>query len=68
MSQPPRSAAAILADLQKLDLENDRLELRIALAQQKLRAAQAHASDESPNADRLDDHLARAARLLRQAG
>lgn len=64
----PRPAADILADLQKLDRENDRLELRVALARQSLKAAEA--CETEPNADSaaVSRHLATARARLRPAG
>ncbi|MEM9914367.1 MAG: hypothetical protein AAF911_05350 [Planctomycetota bacterium] len=68
MSSPPRTAADILADLQALDRENDRLEHRLALVRQSLKAAEAHAQtiDENPTA--VARHLDIAAARLRAAG
>ncbi|MEM9420758.1 MAG: hypothetical protein AAGA25_17155 [Planctomycetota bacterium] len=41
----PRTAEQILADLKALERENDRLEHRIALAKQSLKAAEARQAD-----------------------
>jgi hypothetical protein len=65
-----RTAADILTDLKALDRENDRLELRLALAAQSLRAAEAHAGNESnPNHPAaVCGYLNRAAHQLRPTG
>jgi len=63
MPDAPRTAADILADLQALDRENDRLEHRLALVAQSLKAAQAR--DASPDA--LLPYLQRAEAQLRHA-
>ena len=60
----PRPAADILADLQQLDRENDRLELRLALVRQNLKAAEARADQP----EQLSRFLDRAACQLRRAG
>jgi predicted nucleic acid-binding Zn-ribbon protein len=64
MDPKPRPAAVLLADLQALDRENDRLEHRLALVRQSLKAAEAHV--DTPDA--VAGYLDRAARQLRQAG
>ncbi|MEO0513955.1 MAG: hypothetical protein AAF086_01505 [Planctomycetota bacterium] len=64
MAHPPRTAADILADLQALDRENDRLEHRLALVAQSLKAAEARL--DSP-ADQLP-FLDRATHQLKNAG
>ena len=64
MPQAPRSANAILADLQALDRVNDRLEHRLALVRQSLKAAEARGGEP----DQLPRFLDRAENQLRQAG
>jgi len=64
MPKPPRTAADILADLQGLDRENDRLELKVAVIRQNLKAAEARA--EEPDEVKL--YLDKAHRQLRRAG
>ncbi len=59
----PRSAAAILADLQALSREDDRLELRLALVAQSLKAAEARADTED-----VLHYLDRAQTQLRRVG
>lgn len=61
----PRTAEQILADLQTLDRENDRLEWRVALAQQSLKAAKAH---EPVCPEATERYLQRAKAQLRVAG
>ncbi len=64
MSNAPRTAADILADLQALDRENDRLELQLAVIRQNLKAAEARL-DAPAN---MNPYLDRAAQQLRRAG
>lgn len=64
MSDAPRTAAEILADLQALDRENDRLELKVAVIRQNLKAAEAHALVP----DEMTVYLDRAAHQLNRAG
>ena len=68
MPQPPRSAEAILADLQALDRENDRLEFRLTMVRQSLKAAEAHATDPEGRSEDLCRLLDRASGCLRKAG
>lgn len=67
MSQSPRTAAEILADLQALDRENDRLELQLAMVAQSLKAAEAHDAN-GADTDTVVAYLDRADRQLRKAG
>ncbi|MEM9884227.1 MAG: hypothetical protein AAF800_15040 [Planctomycetota bacterium] len=64
MASAPRPAAAILADLQALDRENDRLELRLAVVRQSLKAAEARVDRPTE----LPAYLDRADAQLRAAG
>ncbi|MEO1237136.1 MAG: hypothetical protein AAFX76_10145 [Planctomycetota bacterium] len=64
MVTPPRSAAEILADLQVLDRENDRLEHRLALVRQSLKAAESR----STASTEARSFLERAQSQLRDAG
>ncbi len=67
MDQPTsasRPVAEILADLQALERENDRLEHRLALVTQSLKAAEARGD----HPDQLPAYLDRAESQLRQAG
>ncbi|MEM1107369.1 MAG: hypothetical protein AAGH99_01620 [Planctomycetota bacterium] len=64
MSQTPRTAADILADLLALDRENDRLELQVAMIRQTLKAAEARLDDPGT----LPKYLDRAVKQLRRAG
>lgn len=67
MSQAPRTAAEILADLQALDRENDRLELQLAMVAQSLKAAESHEANGTAT-DTVVAYLDRADRQLRKAG
>ena len=62
MPTTPRAAAAILADLRSLDRANDRLELRLAMVRQNLKAAEARTTRGAAA------YLDRAERQLRRAG
>lgn len=64
MAHPPRTAADILADLQALDRENDRLELQVAVIRQNLKAAEARLDDPAEQTI----YLGRAANQLNKAG
>lgn len=63
-ARSPRNPAQILAELQALERENDRLELRAALIRQALKAAEARLD----RPDAMRPYLDRAARQLRKAG
>lgn len=63
MPRPLRTAADILADLQALDRENDRLELQVAVIRQNLKAAEARLDAPAtmqPYVDRADQQLRKA--------
>ncbi len=62
MPTASRAAAAILADLRSLDRANDRLELRLAMVRQNLKAAEARLTGGAT------PYLDRAERQLRRAG
>ncbi|MBB6431431.1 hypothetical protein [Algisphaera agarilytica] len=61
----PRTADQILADLKALERENDRLEQRIALAKQSLKAAEARQEE---SGQMILPFLQRAESQLRAAG
>lgn len=67
MPPAPRSAADILADLQALDRENDRLELQAAVIRQNLKAAEARITERRIGESTLL-YMERAEKQIRKAG